>query len=97
VSLGPSELLLVLLAILLLFGGKRLPEMARNLGRGLAEVRRVTFDLKRQLNSDIIETSQRPSAAETEKDSIVDKPPLPVNVNPAAQLRTPPKASDSAS
>ena len=55
-NLGPSEIFLVVLVVLLLFGGKRLPEIARNLGRGMAEVRRYTVDMKRQLNSDFTET-----------------------------------------
>jgi sec-independent protein translocase protein TatA len=37
---GGLELLLVLLAILLLFGAKRLPELARSLGRSLSEFKR---------------------------------------------------------
>ena len=34
---GSGELLLILGAILLLFGGKKLPEFARNLGKGIRE------------------------------------------------------------
>ncbi len=34
-SLGPTELILILLVLLLLFGGKKLPEMARGTGRAL--------------------------------------------------------------
>ncbi|MCC6477093.1 twin-arginine translocase TatA/TatE family subunit [bacterium] len=49
-SLGASELFLVLLVILLLFGGKRLPELARNLGRGVAEFRRATTEIRREIN-----------------------------------------------
>ncbi len=35
--IGPWELLILLLVILLVFGPKRLPEMGRSLGRGLRE------------------------------------------------------------
>ena len=37
---GPWEVILVLLVILLLFGAKRLPELARSLGKSLSEFRR---------------------------------------------------------
>lgn len=32
---GPTEIIIVLLLVLLLFGGKKLPELARGLGKGL--------------------------------------------------------------
>ena len=38
-NLGPWEILLVLIVILVLFGAKRLPELARGLGLGINEFR----------------------------------------------------------
>ena len=38
-GLGPWELLLVFLAVLLLFGAKRIPEIMRGFGQGLRETR----------------------------------------------------------
>jgi len=39
-NLGPWEILLVLIVILVLFGAKRLPELARGLGLGINEFSR---------------------------------------------------------
>lgn len=39
-SLGPGEILLIVAAIALLFGAKRLPEVARSLGRARTEFRK---------------------------------------------------------
>lgn len=39
-NIGPTQLLLVLLIILVLFGGKKLPELARSLGKSLNEFKR---------------------------------------------------------
>ncbi len=38
-NLGTGEILLILAAIMLLFGGRKIPELARGLGRGIAEFR----------------------------------------------------------
>jgi sec-independent protein translocase protein TatA len=39
-SLGPQEIVLILIAGLLLFGAKRLPELGKSLGQGMREFRR---------------------------------------------------------
>lgn len=38
--IGTGELILILCVALLLFGGKKLPEFAKNLGRGIREFKR---------------------------------------------------------
>jgi len=43
-SLGFPELLLILFIALLVFGGKRLPEMARGLGAGIRDFKRALQD-----------------------------------------------------
>lgn len=40
-GLGPWELALVVIAILLLFGAKRLPEIAQNMGKGIREFKKA--------------------------------------------------------
>jgi sec-independent protein translocase protein TatA len=41
-SVGPTELLILLTIILLLFGAKRIPELAKGLGSGIREFKRGT-------------------------------------------------------
>jgi sec-independent protein translocase protein TatA len=38
---GTGELLVILLVVLVLFGGKKLPEFARNLGEGIREFKKA--------------------------------------------------------
>jgi len=41
-SIGPVEIMLIFLVILLLFGAKKLPELARGLGKGIREFKNAT-------------------------------------------------------
>ncbi|MCP4244045.1 MAG: twin-arginine translocase TatA/TatE family subunit [Myxococcota bacterium] len=47
-GIGMTELLLIFALALLVLGPKRLPDLARSLGRGLAEFRRASTDLRRE-------------------------------------------------
>jgi TatA/E family protein of Tat protein translocase len=64
-SLGIWEIGFILVLALLLFGPKKLPEVGRQIGRGLGEFRRASNDLKRQLNAELAleETPPRGPAA----------------------------------
>jgi Tat protein translocase TatB subunit len=48
-DLGLSELLIILAVALIVLGPKKLPEVARSLGRGLAQFRRASEDLRRSI------------------------------------------------
>lgn len=52
-GIGPVELAVVLVVALLVMGPKKLPELARTLGRGLAEFRRASVDLRRSIDLDL--------------------------------------------
>jgi len=45
-----SEILVVLLVAFLLFGTKRLPEIAKGLGKAMREFRKITNDIKTEIN-----------------------------------------------
>jgi TatA/E family protein of Tat protein translocase len=48
-DIGLSELLIILAVALIVLGPKKLPEVARSLGRGLAQFRRASEDLRRSI------------------------------------------------
>ena len=48
-SLGPWEIALIVLFVIILFGGKKLPELARGLRLGLKEFNKATRDIKEEL------------------------------------------------
>jgi TatA/E family protein of Tat protein translocase len=47
-GIGMTELLVILVIGLLVLGPKRLPELARSLGRGLAEFRRASTEMRKE-------------------------------------------------
>ncbi len=46
---GP-EIFVILFVVVLLFGSKKIPELARGLGKGMTEFKKVTSDIKREIN-----------------------------------------------
>ncbi|MGI6370446.1 MAG: Sec-independent protein translocase subunit TatA/TatB [Candidatus Kapaibacterium sp.] len=48
-DIGGGELLLILLAILLLFGPKKIPEIMRMFGKGLGKIKQAQTELKQQI------------------------------------------------
>jgi sec-independent protein translocase protein TatA len=58
--IGPVEIILILIVLLLLFGAKRIPEIARSLGKSLSQFKRGLKD---------VEIDETGSDNEDEKDS----------------------------
>ncbi|SRR5690606_575621 len=56
-GIGTWEILLIFLVVLLVFGAKRIPEIARGLGKGIREFKDATTEIKNELNLD--DTRQR--------------------------------------
>ena len=50
-SLGPWEIALIILGIIILFGGKKLPELARGLGLGLREFKKAKQEIKDEVEN----------------------------------------------
>jgi Tat protein translocase TatB subunit len=81
-GIGMTELLVIFVVGLLVLGPKRLPEVARSLGRSLAEFRRASNDLRREF-MDVAEEAK------------VTPPPLPPEASPAAAHRPPGAATEA--
>jgi sec-independent protein translocase protein TatA len=48
-GLGMTEILVILLIVLLLFGAKRIPDVAQGLGKGLREFKRAAHDIQKDI------------------------------------------------
>ncbi len=52
-SFGGWEIFLVLMVVVLLFGAKKIPDLARGLGKGIREFKDATKDVKKEIDDEI--------------------------------------------
>ena len=65
-NLGPWEILLVLVIVLVLFGAKRLPELARGLGLGINEFRDAVDSSKKEI-MDVIDSEDKNKSSDSKE------------------------------
>jgi sec-independent protein translocase protein TatA len=51
-NLGPLEIFLIVLVVLLLFGAKKIPELAQGVGKGMREFKRAIKDVEQDIKVD---------------------------------------------
>lgn len=56
---GFNEILIILIIVLLLFGGKKIPELMRGLGRGVREFNDAKTNVRKEIEEGISEKDQR--------------------------------------
>jgi sec-independent protein translocase protein TatA len=54
-SLGTTEIILILLIVVLMFGGRKIPELMRGLGKGIREFNDAKNNVKREIEDGIKE------------------------------------------
>jgi Sec-independent protein secretion pathway components len=62
---GGSEWLLIVLAVLILFGGRKIPEFMRGIGRGIREFNDAKNNVKKEIEEGINEKDTKQSSAQT--------------------------------
>jgi len=58
---GGSEWILIILAVLVLFGGRKIPEFMRGLGRGIREFNDAKNNVKKELEDGMNEKDNKPA------------------------------------
>ena len=83
-GIGVPELLVILVVALIVLGPKRLPEVAKALGKGLAEFRRATSDLTEELRGATTLIEREARETERAAKSRPAERPQPAGVEPRA-------------
>ena len=76
-GIGMTELVVIMVVALIVFGPTRLPELARSLGRAMSEFRRASTDIRQTFHEAVQEPKPAPAPA----------PPAPVIAPPESQAR----------
>jgi len=61
--LGFNEILIILIIVLLLFGGRKIPELMRGLGRGIREFNNAKNNVRQEIEEGINEKDQKTSTS----------------------------------
>lgn len=76
-GLGMQELIVIFIIALIIFGPRKLPELGKALGRGIAEFRKASEELKegieRELESEEVEKKAEEAKAETSEPEVSEK------------------------
>ena len=65
--LGAWEIIVIFLVVLLLFGGKRLPELAKSLGTGIREFKKASQEISEEIERPV--SSQKSTAEANSKEA----------------------------
>ena len=107
-SIGMPELILIFIVALLVFGPRKLPEIGKSIGKGLAEFKRASDDLKKTIEQEMEQGRTEVAAVKDQVASVekslretVSAPGFgagggPAAPEPPAQPSAPPAPSDAA-
>ncbi len=56
-GMGPWEIVMILVVVLLVFGAKRIPEIAQALGKGITEFKRGVRDVQTEIENNVTATT----------------------------------------
>ncbi len=83
-GIGFQEILIILVIVLILFGPKRLPDLAKSIGKGVAEFKKASDEVRQGIEEAIREEEAKPEG----------KTPEPPGAGEASQGAGPPPSAD---
>jgi sec-independent protein translocase protein TatA len=82
--IGGWEMVLILVVVLVLFGAKKLPELAKGLGQGIKEFKKATREVTDELHNAMEETPRSPTRTYAEPTQSASANPPDTSSAPAA-------------
>jgi TatA/E family protein of Tat protein translocase len=89
-SLGGPEVMVILVVILIFFGGEKMPEFARGLGKAIREFKKAAGDVEQEFKRAIDELPEKPAIPSLRPAApVVSQPPAPASAVPPPAVPTP--------
>jgi len=91
-GIGMPEMIIILVIALIVIGPQKLPELAKSLGKGLAEFKKATNDFQKNVQEESLKSEEKtgpvPQVAAAEQ-AHVTTPAQPAHAEPAEKAETP--------
>ena len=84
-SLGMQEIIVIFLIALIIFGPRKLPELGKTIGKGLAEFKKASNELKQTWEDEVRLDKEKEVIAETVKDATIQPSEILKENNPPAE------------
>ena len=95
-SIGVPELIIIFVVALIVFGPKKLPELGKSLGKGLAEFRRASNELKNTIEEEVKAIEQETSTTPSTPSYTYPETPAATDTQPIANSTTEEKTEQKA-
>ena len=82
---APNHILLILLVVLLLFGGKKIPELMRGLGKGIREFNDAKNNVRREMEEGLAEKDRQAAAAAAASQNAPSSTTTTITTTPTSQ------------
>jgi sec-independent protein translocase protein TatA len=92
-GIGFQEMLVILVVVLIFFGPKRLPDLAKSLGKGIAEFKKASEEVRKGIDEAVRESeNEEPDTAPPPAGNTADTAPPPAGDEPG--IDPPPSATN---
>ncbi|MHB8120575.1 MAG: TatA/E family twin arginine-targeting protein translocase [Desulfuromonadaceae bacterium] len=91
-GIGMPEMIVILVIALIVIGPHKLPELAKSLGKGLAEFKKASEDFQRNVQEESLKSNEKEASAQqvpVDVQAHVDTPGTPADAAPADKKDTP--------